>query len=81
MLREKVDVGEIDERDAVGERPREPHLPVAVVDADDALRFAHEALDHLVGPPLRPVRVVSEVVVDRRDVDPPGIVVELEPVA
>jgi hypothetical protein len=78
VLRQDVHVGEVDERDAVGERPREPDLPAVVVDADDALRFADEPLDHRERPSLGPIRVVREVVVDSGDVDALGIVVELD---
>src|SRR5438045_1693900 len=63
---------------AVRERAREADLGAVVVDAGNALGFADEALDHLIRPASRPVRLVGEIVVDGRDVDPPGIVVELE---
>jgi hypothetical protein len=78
VLGQHVDVGEIDERDAVRERPGEADLPLAVVDADYALCLADQPLNHFVRPPLRPVGLVREVVVHRGNVDPARVVVELE---
>ncbi len=46
VLGQHVDVGEIDQRDAVRKCSREADLSIAVVDADDALRLADEPLDN-----------------------------------
>src|SRR5262245_66111228 len=48
ILRQDVDVGEVHERDTVGERTGEPELASVVVHADDALRLADQARDDVV---------------------------------
>src|SRR5919201_1152507 len=78
--RQDVDVGEIDERDPVGDGAAEADLAAAVIQADDAGSLAHEAGDGRVRASARPVRLVREIVVDGVDVDSRGIVVEDEAV-
>src|SRR5438552_9148203 len=63
-LGEHVHVRQVREGDAVGHGPREPDLPALAIEADDALRLAHEALDRRARAALRPVRLAREVVVD-----------------
>src|SRR5207245_623142 len=76
-----VHVREVHERDTVREGPRKADLPLAVVEPDDSLRFADEPFDGLAGTSFGPVRLVRKEVVHRVDVDPAGIVVELQAVA
>src|SRR5690348_12162084 len=79
VLRKDVDVGEICDRDAVRDGPREPDLLTAAVHADDPRRLSHEPLDGRPRPPGGPVRPLGQVPVDGVDVNPAGIVVELVP--
>src|SRR5256885_673493 len=69
ILLEHVNVCEVHERDAVGEGAREADLPVAVVEADHALRLPNEPLDDLARPSFRPVGLVREVIVNGVHVD------------
>ena len=62
----------------VADRAREPDLPLAFVETDDTGRLSDEVLHHLARPTGRPVGVVRDEVVDRVDVDPVDVVVELE---
>jgi hypothetical protein len=81
VVREDVDVREVGDRRPVREGACKRDLALAVVDADDAVGLADEAVNGVARPSLRPVRVVGEVVVDGVDVDARRVVVELEPVA
>ena len=78
-LREHVDVGEVGDRDPVGERPAEPDLPCVPVEADNSVRLADEALDGLRRPAERPVRLGRQEPVHLVEVNAGRIVVELEP--
>jgi hypothetical protein len=78
VLGQHVHVREVHERDPVCERTRETDLPFAVVGPHHALRVAHKPLNDFVRTPLGPVRLVRQVVVNRRDVDPVRVVVELD---
>src|SRR5207237_1969316 len=81
VLRQNVDVGQVDTGDAVGEGAGEADLPPVRVEADDAARFPDRLLDRLPRPALRPVRVVREELVDGVDVDPMRVVVEFDSVS
>ena len=79
VLGQHVDVGEVGDATRRRRPPGRSRPGAAVVvEADDPLRLADEPLDRLARPPLRPVRLGQERV-DRVDVDPRGIVVELVP--
>src|SRR5918992_592322 len=78
-LGEHVNVREVGHRGAVRDRPRESDLTLAVVEAHDPGRLAHEPLLLLAGPPGCPVGVVGDEVVDGVDVDPVAVVVDLKP--
>src|SRR5439155_4469676 len=80
MLGEHVDVGEVGERHAVRERPREADLTAVVVEPDHPGCFAEESLYGFSRPSFRPVRLLRQVAVNRIDVDPRRVVVELETV-
>jgi hypothetical protein len=72
-----IDIGQVRERDAVGDHAPEPELPLARVQADYAGGLADEPLDDLPGPSLRPVRILRKEPVHLTDVDPSRFVVEL----
>jgi len=76
VLGQDVHVREVGDRRVVRESPAEPDLGTVVVQADDALRAAHEMLHGLARAPLRPVRLREECV-HGVDVDPGRIVVQL----
>lgn len=63
-----------------GTRRREPDLAAVVVEADDAGGVADESLDGLAWASARPVGLVGEETVNGVNVDPAGVVVELEAV-
>src|SRR5581483_5953069 len=71
-LGQHVDVGEVRERDAVGDRAREPDL------AADVVGLPHEPLHCPERPSCGPVGLLGEVAVHLADVDSRPVVVELE---
>src|SRR5581483_4466389 len=80
VLREHVDVGEVDERDAVGNPTADPDVALAVVQPDHAVRIVDERVLDLVRATARPVALLADEAVDGGTVDSRGIVVELEAV-
>src|SRR5690606_26233847 len=78
---EHVDIADVRERRAVGDDAGEADLLTGLLVVEpDAERAADRALDGLAGDALRPVRA-GEVGVDRRRVEPGGVVGNGEAVA
>ena len=77
VLLEHVDVREIGLHMAVGERPREADLIALVVEADDASGVLDQVVLNVARAPLRPVRLLAQVAMNRLAVDARRVVVEL----
>src|SRR5207302_8423261 len=73
-----VHVGEVRERGSVGYRARESDLLRAAVQPDDARRAFDRAHRDLARAPASPVGLLAEERVQRVDVDPRWVVVELD---
>lgn len=78
IRREDVDVGEVHDGRPVRERTREADLPRAVIQPDNPRRVADQTTHDVMRPPLSPVRMVGEKIVDGVDVDSVDVVVEDE---
>src|SRR5262249_8946408 len=79
VLRQEVDVGEVDEGHAVRRGAAEADLPVAVVQADDARRFGDQPVLRPACAAPRPVADVAQEAMHLGAVDRVSRGVELEP--